>query len=301
MLREVGIEAELVETRAAGDAERLARTYADADLIVVAGGDGTIHEAVNGLVGTDAALGVLPFGTGNDFAQALGMPDGLRAAVAALASAPTVPLDLGRVRWDEVGHDASVSQERIIVNSVGVGFGAHAAFLANETKWMGGRAAYLAAVLRTLWTWRRPSVHVRVGFAEPVPQAAGAAAFDEMAAAFEGPLFFCEVGNGHSVGGGFHLTPDARPNDGLLDVCLVRHLHPARALWLLPLAFRGGHVGLPEVRMERTRRIGVEVTSGTLALHADGELLSFTARRVEVEVLPGAIRVRAPHLKEPAA
>ncbi len=292
LLREAGLTPRVVETRAAGDAERLAREHADADLVVVAGGDGTVHEAVNGLMGTDAVLGVLPVGTGNDFAHALGVPDALPEAVAALTAAPVVSLDVGRVRWEEDG-ELGV-RERIFANSLGVGFDAHVAFLAHETKWLGGRAAYLAAVLRTLWEWRRPSVHVRAT-AEASRQPSEATAL-----AFDGPLFLCEVGNGHSVGGGFHLTPDAVPTDGLLDVCLVRHLPPRRALRVLPLTFRGGHVGLPEVRMGRTRRIELDVVSGALALHADGELLSFSARRVEAEVVPGVLRVRMPGRTGPA-
>ncbi len=291
VLRDVGIESEVVETRGAGDAERLARAHADAGLVIVAGGDGTVHEAVNGLAGTGAVLGVLPLGTGNDFAHAIGMPDGLVAAAAALAAAPVVPVDVGRVRWEETGEGDPLSHTRIFANSLGAGFDAHVAFLAHETKWLGGRTAYLASVLRTLWAWRHPNLRVRVTLTR-----AHDADGDGETEVFDGPLFLCEVGNGHSVGGGFHLTPDARPDDGLLDVCLVRHVTPARALRLLPLTFRGGHVGLPEVQMERARRVCLEALTGALALHADGELISFVAQRVEMEVLPGALLVRAPGL-----
>ncbi|MEM7789254.1 MAG: diacylglycerol kinase family protein [Bacteroidota bacterium] len=231
-LAEAGAEAEVVETRRAGDAETLARTAEGVDAVVVAGGDGTIHEAVNGIVGTGLPLGVLPLGTGNDFAHALGMPDPLPEAVRAMLAAPVRDLDVGRVRWT----DAAGEHERLFANCLGTGFDADAARIAGETKWLGGRAAYLAAVLRTLWAWRRPDVRVRVvaqHAGDAVP-AASEIALPEAEPLFAGPLFLCEVGNGHSVGGGFLLTPDAVPDDGRLDVCLVRHLSPRRALGLLP-------------------------------------------------------------------
>lgn len=300
-VREAGLDARIVDTRGVGDAEHLART-ASADVVVAAGGDGTIHEVVNGLVGTGAALGVLPFGTGNDFARALGVPAPLADAVRALADTEPVPIDAGRVRWEEPdGPGGSASHERLFANCLGMGFDAHAAFLAARTKWIGGRAAYLAAVLRTLWVWRRPSVHARVALAsvQTAPSPAGAdglSAEDEMDLALDGPLFLCEVGNGHSVGGGFLLTPDARPDDGLLDVCLVRHLTTRRALHLLPQTFTGAHVGAPEVRMDRTRHLVVDVVTGALALQADGEALTFAARRVEVEMVRGVLDALAPGL-----
>jgi YegS/Rv2252/BmrU family lipid kinase len=289
-LRDAALDARVVETTGAGDAERLARE-ATAEVVVSAGGDGTVHEVVNGLADGDAVLGVLPLGTGNDFAHALGMPDGLAASVAALAAARPVPIDLGHVRWEEA--DGAV-YERRFANCLGMGFDAHAAHLAGETKWIGGRAAYLAAVLRTLWAWRRPPVLARVALAPALATSGAEAAAPEVV--LDGPLFLCEVGNGHSVGGGFLLTPDARVDDGLLDVCLVRHVAPRRALRLLPRTFTGAHVGEPEVHMDRTRGLEVEARSGALALQADGETVTFGARRVAVRVLPGAVRALAPGL-----
>lgn len=295
-LRDAGLDAEVVETAGPGDAERLARAASPERVVTVAGGDGTVHEVVNGLAEGGAALAVLPLGTGNDFVRALGVPARLADALAALASARPVPVDLGEVRWEEAGGGAV--RERRFANCLGMGFDAHAAHLAGETKWIGGRAAYLAAVLRTLWAWRRPPVHVRVAVESALVPAGAAGRADEEpdALALDGPLFLCEVGNGPSIGGGFLVTPDARPDDGLLDVCLVRHVPPGRALRLLPQTFTGAHVGAPEVSMLRTPRLAVGVEAGALALQADGETVTFGARRVEVRVLPGAVRALAPGL-----
>ena len=200
-------------------------------------------------------------------------------------------MDLGRVRWTDARGDR---HERVFANGLGMGFDAHAAALAAETKWLGGRAAYLAAVLRTLWAWRRPGVRVSVRARQLA--SAGNAETDDLD--FDGPIFLCEVGNGHSIGGGFLLTPDARLDDGRLDVCLVRHLAPRRALQLLPQTFTGSHTGAPEVVMMRTRSLALSVGPGSawpgIGVQADGETLTYDAVEVEVEVDAGALAVRAP-------
>ncbi len=279
-LAQAGIDARVVETQARGDAERLAAEWGRlGHTVVAAGGDGTIHEAVNGLAGTPGTLGVLPLGTGNDFASAIGMPKGLADAAQALALAPTRALDLGHARWTDT---AGRTFQRRFANCLGVGFDAHAAAIAAETKWIGGRAAYVMAVFRTLWAWRRPDLVVQV-------RAHGVD--------FHGPLFLCEIGNGHSVGGGFLITPDARLDDGLFDVCVVDHLQTARALTLMPTTFRGGHVGAPEVTMSRTDHLGLAVDGGRgIGVQADGESLCLDAVEMTVSVEAGAIPVVAPHL-----
>ena len=300
-LASAGLDAEVTETAGPGDAERLAHAAGLAGrLVVAAGGDGTIHEVVNGLAGTGGTLAVLPLGTGNDYAHALNMPDGLDAALNAVAGAPVRAVDLGRVSWTDARGDR---HRRAFANCVGIGFDAHAAALAAETKWIGGRAAYLAAVLRTLWVWRRPGARVRV-HTVALADAAGWPASglpddpDPDGIDFEGPLFLCEVGNGHSVGGGFLITPDARPDDGLLDVCLVRHLAPHRALQLMPQTFSGGHTGAPEVTMARTRSLMLSIAPASaqrgVEVQADGETMSDAAVQVSVGIEPGALSVRAP-------
>ena len=297
-LAEAGVDAEVWETAAPGDAERMARAIGeDGGLVVVAGGDGTVHEVANGLVGTDGSLAVLPLGTGNDFAHALGVADDLAEAARQLAAATPRPADVGRVRWTDAAGETHV---RVFANGLGAGFDARVAALASETKWLGGQAAYLAAVFRVLWAWRRPALRARVQTVVPEGAASAgpsggppdggptAGALD-----VEGSLFLCEVGNGHSAGGGFLLTPDAVVDDGLLDVCHVRHLPTRRALRLLPQTFSGAHVAAPEVTMARVTALTLAVEPA-VGLHADGEILTADAVAVEVEVLPGALTVVAP-------
>lgn len=290
-LAEAGVEAAIHETLGPGDAERQARLFGlDGGLVIVAGGDGTVHEAVNGLVGTEGTLAVLPLGTGNDYAAALGMDRALPDACRQLATAPHERVEVGHVRWTDAG---GAAHERHVANCLGMGFDAHAAGVAAETKWLGGRAAYLAAVFKTLWAWRRPSLRVRVRTEGGAPDLS-----------YDGPLFLCELGLGHSVGGGFLITPDATLTDGLLDVCLVRHVRTVRALQLLPQTFSGSHVTAPEVTMARATSLTLAVEAGTIGLQADGEVLTADATEVTVTLRREALRVVAPALRirpDPAA
>jgi YegS/Rv2252/BmrU family lipid kinase len=303
VLHAEGLAFTLTETAEPGHAVHIAREAARvADAVVAIGGDGTIHEVARGISGTEAVMGVLPLGTGNDFAHAVGMPDDLREAVRALRAAEPKAVDLGRVRWRERGPDgAETEREVLFANCLGIGFDALAALSARRYKVLGsGRTAYLAGVFETLWTWRQPQVEVVVstdveaeGAAVPfgIPEGEG----ERLHA---GRFFLIEVGNGFSIGGGFLLTPEAVVDDGLLDVCLIERISRLRVLRLLPTTFRGAHVGEPEVTMRRVHRVTVRSAS-PLPVHADGEAITAAALALDIAVLPGALRVLAPRLRRP--
>ncbi|MEM6327788.1 MAG: YegS/Rv2252/BmrU family lipid kinase [Bacteroidota bacterium] len=287
--RTLGLDASVHLTDAPGHGTDLARRLTEAaDVVVAVGGDGTVQEVVAGLIGTDAAFGIVPFGTGNDLAHALAMPTRLGPAMEAIAAgAPDArPMDVGRVRWTE---DGATVHERLFANCVGAGFDGLAALDALNFKRLGGRTAYLAAVVRTLWRWRDREIEVEIRTTE----AGTDDAFDlpETGEVFyHGPYFLCEIGNGHSVGGGFLLTPDALLDDGALDVCLARPLTLRRIARVLPLAMRAAHTGEPEISMTRARRVALRATKGTLPVHADGEPVAHDALQLDIEVVPGAVR-----------
>ena len=113
-----------------------------------------------------------------------------------------------------------------------------------------------------------------------------------------GSLFLIEIDNGFSVGGGFLLTPDAQIDDGLFDVCFVEHLTTRRALQLMPKTFTGAHVGEPEVQLFQARSVHIKSTA-PLPMQADGEILSTRAVSLDVEIVPGALRIRAPQIRRP--
>src|SRR5690606_3615963 len=199
-----GAPFEVLTTRRPNHAAVLARDAAARfDAVIAAGGDGTLQEVASGLLAAEgeAVLGVIPLGTGNDFARLLGVPEKPAEAVRALLGAGVVPIDAGIVRWREATDD--FLHEAAFVNAVGIGFDALAAAEAARFKWFRGRSGYLAAVFRALRLWPQPHVEVRC----TDDGAPGERIYD-------GPFFLAAVSNGTAVGGGFRLTPDARPDDG---------------------------------------------------------------------------------------
>lgn len=269
-----GIRVDMVVTERPGHAEVLARQATHPTVISV-GGDGTLHEVVNGLISarSEAILGVLPLGTGNDVVKMLGMPFQPEQAARFLLDSPVVAMDYGRVCWE----DEAGEHQRAFINQVGAGFDAQVASIAPRYKKVPGVAGYLVAVLRTLGQWEGPWVRVAV---EGEPR-------------YEGPMLLITASNGRSSGGGFLLTPQASVVDGMLDLCLIENTSSRRILTLLPSVLRGGHVTAREVHLEQVRHMALRSRT-PLPLHADGELLSLTATRIEAEVVPAGLRMLAP-------
>lgn len=276
-----GVDFELAETRAPHEATRLAEgaeeRYA---AVIVAGGDGTVHEAVNGLMHVPAAdrpvLGVLPIGSGDDYAKMLpplspGAPrPQWRSAVAAIALGRTRAHDVGVIRDRE-------GRERFFANGMDVGFGAHVARnIAEVPNWVTGLGAYLAAIASTML--RYPELEVRL-------QLDGGAPFEHRST-------IMAIMNGRCFGGSFWACPEARADDGLLDVLLADVFSRAQILRLVPKLMRGRHTGEPMLRMLRARKVSIE-SATPLVIEADGELPPLDGRRLEIEVVPQALRVLA--------
>jgi diacylglycerol kinase (ATP) len=284
-LRAAGVAFDVAVTQAAGEAatlaERGARNYA---ALIAAGGDGTVHEVANGLLraatlGEVAALGVLPLGSGDDFAKLIKpeAPIGGRAldwrqAVAAIARGEARRFDAGRI--DALCADGAARQ-CYFANGMDAGFGAQgAAHAAAMPKWVKGPAAYFGALAKTLVAY--PRLRLRLSLDD-----APAETCDATIAA---------VMNGRCFGGSFWVCPEARADDGLLDVMLARALGRGAILGLVPRVMRGTHATHPQVRMLRARRIVLE-SEDAMTLEADGELPLPAVRRVVISALPGALRV----------
>lgn len=265
-LHGAGLAFDIVETRAPGEAvglaERAAREYA---AIVAAGGDGTVHEVANGLMraGTRAALGVLPLGSGDDFAKMLAPGD----AVERLARRSVRALDVGRMCSDGV--------TRWFANGMDIGFGAHAARNVQRVPGLfTGLGAYLGALVLTLLDFPRLQVRLQLD--------------DEPASTQSTTM--TAVMNGRCFGGSFQVCPEARADDGLLDLLIAQGVGRLEILSLVPRIMRGTHAGDPRLRLTRARRVLVE-SDGPLLVEADGEIVFEDARRLEIEVLPGALGV----------
>jgi len=238
---------------------------AGARYVIAVGGDGTVHEVANGLlsVGSEAALGVVPIGSGNDFAKLVGVyrHDPARA-VARLVTAAAQRFDAGRVldEW--------------FVNSMGFGFGPAVVRTRNAMPHLRGFLSYLVPVLRTFATFRPPLFDVRAtGFAE------------------RGYMMMVEVCNGTTAGGSYRFAPDADPSDGKLDVCLIRRVSLPRFLLAIPRVMRGTHGTMREVALVRTTELVIRSPEAPLLLHLDGELREPGVNECTVKVTRGKLNV----------
>ncbi len=261
-LAERGWESEIVLTRAPRDGIRCAREAADrADVVVAVGGDGTAHEVVNGVAETDATFGLIPIGSGNDLAFALGIPDDVDRAIDGLTDGCRRRIDLGRF------------DDGWIANSLGLGFEAQVTVESRKIRHLRGFAIYLAAVVRALVHLRCPDLRIR--------------ADDRV---IEGRRLLVCIGNGPRVGGGFLLTPEARPDDGLFDLCLVDGMRRGAVLTTLPKAISGTHGTDLRVEMLRARTIDIESAEG-FPFHVDGEVIDECRNHLHIEIHPAKLEV----------
>jgi diacylglycerol kinase (ATP) len=272
-LRAAGHDVERLTAGSAREAEAAlaAAVHRDPpDAVVVVGGDGTVHLAVNALAQTAVPLGIVAAGSGNDVARCLGLPhDDPDAAVArviaALAAGPARTVDAVRV-----------STGRWFLGVLSAGFDAAVNERANRMTHLAGTPRYVAAVLLEVLHLHARRYRLTV---------------DRDTRHLDAVLV--TVGNTSSVGGGMRLTPDARVEDGLLDLLVATPLSRFALLRLLPRVFTGAHVHDDHVEIVRGRVITIDVDDRGPApvTNADGE--RFGALPVTLEVVPGALRVLA--------
>ena len=264
-----GRNTELAVTRRPGDAEVLAAEGAAAgfDPIVAVGGDGTVHEVVNGLLAggaTPPRLAVVPIGTGNDFARSVGVPRGFSEALAVATDGA------GRVRTI----DAARCGGRYFVVLAATGFAARVARAVNQApSWSKiGALPFVYHTLREVVANRNLELTIEL----------------DGGAAIRQPSFMIYISNCRYSGGGMQLSPDAAPDDGLLDVCVVGDASRRDVVTMLPKVFSGGHVGHPRVSLHRARSVRVTGPS-EVEVQADGEIIGRLP--IEIAVMPGALRV----------
>jgi len=261
------------ETEKSGDAFVWAAEAANSGRsIVIIGGDGTVHEAVNGIFSTPhrTPLGIVASGSGNDYAwRTLHLPREPEQAFEMAFHGPTRSVDIGCVN--------SV----YFVNSFSVGLDADIAHAANHLKkypLMGGERLYYLASLRQLLFGYQRCPWLRLSLDSP-----------ESLFTPEQRYVLLAVTIGPAYGGGFCINPTADPTDGLLDVCSIRYTPLLRAMRLLPIVQKGKHASLPEVTLSLVRSLILE-SKFPVMMEVDGE--TSQAQRFEVQILPSALWVR---------
>jgi len=270
LFEEAGIRIDIRRSVARGDMERQVQAVLDQGVeeIIVAGGDGSVHETVNGIMaaGRTGAFGLIPIGTGNDFAKAAGVSLDWEAATRLLADrllskSPPRRIDVGRMN------------DRYFANGAGIGFDAKVSRIAAEFKWPIGDFVYLVAVLRAIADGIiTPDMKITTG---------------ELS--WEGPLTLANISNGAWVGGMFHIAPMADNTDGRLDLVVATPVTAYRILQLLPKLIGGRHLDEPELFHASVESLRISAAAPVLS-HLDGEVQPMQSS-FDIEIIPGALRL----------
>jgi len=263
IFRQVGARIDVLRTPAPGEGVRLARDAVSEGYtrIIAAGGDGTVNEVLNGMLESDAELAIVPLGSANDFAHALGIHDWRAAARLALMG-------------DARPVDVATANGRAFANCVGVGADAAGANVLERHKRVVGPLAYLTAAIRTIAVYRPRPLRVHIDGETII-----------------GPHLLAVGANSERFGRGMRIAPGARVDDGVLDLCIIGNTSLAEAIVLLARVYAGTHITRPKVRMAKARDFVIE-QEGTLPMQLDGEPAH--AERIEVRCLPGALSVVTP-------
>jgi len=282
-LIEAGVEFDVVATAAPLEAVSLAeKAHTKYSAVIAVGGDGTVHEVVNGLLrasseGETIPLGVIPLGNGDDFAKVIppetpigGKVFDWRVAVDKIAKGETKLFDVGRLTSSPSDKDP-----QYFMNGMDIGFGAQAALnFTTVPSFLTGMAAYLTAIMKTLIDYRIPKVSIQIDDQAP----------------FEQSTTMTVVTNGRCFGSGFWVCPDAIVDDGLLNVMVADGIGRVQILNLIPKIMKGTHVNEPILKNFLAKRVVISADE-EFVVEADGEVPYPQTTHLEVQVLEKKLRV----------
>lgn len=268
LLSQSGVPIEYHASQSVGDLETQVLREVDAGAIrvVVAGGDGSVHEAVNGIMRSDnrAALGVIPTGTGNDFAKSCDIPLNWEHATQLLgdrikAEGASRKIDIGRFN------------DRFFANGAGVGLDAKVTRIAHSIRVPMGDLVYLLAIFRTMMD-RIATPHLQINAGD---------------FSWEGPVTLAAVSNGPWVGSMFHIAPTAINTDNIMNLLIVKPVTRRRIMKLLPKLMNGEHMDEPEMTHRPVTALSIKAEQA-IPSHLDGEVQPMQTD-FEISVLPGAL------------
>jgi diacylglycerol kinase (ATP) len=265
---------DLVQTEGPGHARDLARDAARDGIrrIVAAGGDGTVHDVANGILAAavnGASLGVLPIGTGNDFAKMVPGTATRPGALDALAAGRTIQVDVGRASWDD--------RVEYFTNAMGTGIDVEVVRQLRRSRYVPGGASYVTALVRALLRYRPMAVAMEIDGRTVLRR-----------------IMNLAVCNGTSIGGTFRICPDARADDGLLDVCVVDEMPVLRNALMVPRVLTGTHTRRHGVTMDRGAAVHLTLAGGgPLPFQLDGELREAAdgGAGIRIDLLPLRLNV----------
>lgn len=273
----LGLEGDTLFSERPGHLIELARQAAEngAELVVSVGGDGTLNEAVNGILtaSRQPELATIPLGTGMDFVRTHEIPTGFEDAVRTAVNGAATAIDAGRV--DYRAWDGS-EQQRFYANVGSVGMSGAVAQRANGmSKALGGRVTFFVALVQVFARWQNTEVTVELDDGETRT----------------GRMHDVIVANGQWHGGAMWLAPEASARDGLFDVVLIGDVNKLDFVTTAPKLYKGKHLAHPKVDLLRSARVRVDAAEH-LPIELDGEQVGTTP--ATFEIVPGALRVRTP-------
>ena len=244
------------------------------EVITAIGGDGTIHEVVNGLMNLPhdkrPLLGVVPIGSGNDFCFNVGIPLSAEIAMENIFKGETIPLDVGEIR-DNTGHKEYWN------NVLGIGFDANVLIQTMSITRLQGFSMYFWALIRTVLS-HYDSWQMKIETSEE---------------SIDSDVLMFVVGNGAREGGGFNVTPDALVNDGIFHYAMIPYINKAMMMRLIPEVMRGTHGKFKQVRMGTLTSMHL-VADSPLVIHTDGEVYAgstSTVTDLNLSIHPSALRL----------
>lgn len=258
-------EYKIVETEYPGHGEIISRNACREGFthIISVGGDGTLFEVVNGVVGKSVSVGLIPCGTGNDFSRTIGLSQKFKEQMDVIHGGKIQYMDLGK------------ANDRYFINVFSFGIDA---LITRETqkikRYLPGTFAYVAATIKILMTYRPVKIHME---------------FDECV--FDGKVMLVAIGNGKYYGGGMKITPGAGVDSGDFQICIVKALKRVEFLKLFPMVFSGKHVNREEVKIFRAKKILVK-SSEKVLLNADGDIIGECP--VKIDLLTQSIKIIVP-------
>jgi diacylglycerol kinase (ATP) len=243
-------------------------------LVISAGGDGTVHEVINGLMQVPAdkrpRLGIVPLGSGNDFAHSIGVQNNPAEALKRVFTGQPKLIDLGK-------YDIGRGAPEYFDNTIGMGFDATVTIRTHRLNWVRGFMMYLVAVLQTIaMNHEAPRMHIETDLES-----------------WDDETIMFVACNGPREGGGFLVAPEADNTDGILDYASICYVSQLMMLRLLPEVMRGTHGRFKQIRLGKMHKLHLDAEK-PVTIHADGEIVSgfgMDVRHIDIEVVPGALEV----------
>lgn len=266
--QENNLNAQFIETEAPGHAQSVASSAAreGVERLVVAGGDGTLNEVVNGIMhaGKGIPLGIIPLGSCNDFIKSTTIPSDLDGALKTIQDNNPKPFDVG------------MAGDRYFINSIGLGFDVAIVKKMQSTGGKNNFAKYLATVLSKIMFYKGLSLIID---SEPFKS--------------KEDTLLLTIANGKCFGGNFNIAPHAEPDDGKLDGIIIGNVAPVGRIGILSKVFSGKHI--QDKRVKTFQVTGLELRSESeLEFQVEGELFIPGKKEISIKVLPGQIKIFVP-------